>query len=155
MEKSILLLLFFSVLLGVSGYYIGFVKPPKTFAWLAKATFFCSLVLIPILCLVLWFQSGAKERLSNTGFVPHPNIEEPIGIAFGIGKNPIWIFKTDDDKNSVFNFYNESASRPGWELTSNEGSYLLFKQGNKEMTVGHQEGWISNSIVFMLNNNIK
>lgn len=131
MEKSIILLLFFSILLSAIGYYLGFIKPPKVFAWLAKSTFvFSTFFLIPLLAAVLWFQSGAEGRLEKTGFVPHPDIKEVIGIAFGTGANPVWIFKTASDEESIMNFYNETSSRPGWQLVSKNDSMLIFKKEN-------------------------
>lgn len=151
MEKSIFLLLIFSIILSVSGYYLGFIKPQKNLVWLAKSSFFlATFLLIPLFVLVLWLQNGAKTRLEQAGIVPHPSIRETIGIGFGIGNNPAWVFKIDSKKESVMSFYLEERNRPGWILLNHKNSFLVFEKDGKELIIGFYEGWTSSSISYNL-----
>ena len=153
MDKSIILLLAFSVILSVISYYIGYMKPTLNFSWFAKVSFLsATFLLIPVLALVLFFQNTAKERLEKTGFVPYPNIKETVGIAFGTGNNPTWIFKIKD-YNYIEEFYSDESNRPGWKLIKSSENLQTFQKGNKKMSIGQQKGWTSSSIIYMLENN--
>ncbi len=64
MEKSIILLLFFSFVLAITSFYLGFIEPSKNLGHAAKLFFVLVIViLIPLFAGILWFQSSAKERL--------------------------------------------------------------------------------------------
>jgi len=153
MDKSIILLLVFSFVLSAISYYLGYRRPAIKFSWFAKVSFISvTLLLIPVLVIVLYFQSTAKSRLSETGFVPYPNIKETVGIAFGTGKNPIWIFKIKG-QNYIEKFYSEESNRPGWKLIKRSNNMQTYRKGNKIMSIGQQEGWTSSSIIYMLESN--
>ena len=153
MDKSIILLLVFSLILSGVSYYLGYRRRTENFLWLAKTSFvFVTFLLIPVFTTVLFFQSTAKSRLSKTGFVPYTNITETVGIGFGIGKNPVWIFKFKAP-NDIKNFYSDESNRPGWKLIKDGENMQIYQKGSKKMSIGQQEGWTSSSIIYMLENN--
>ena len=152
MDKSLILLLVFSFILSGVSYYIGYKRPSNNFKWVAKISFLSvTFLLIPLLFIVLFFQSTAKSRLSETGFVPHPEIKETVGIAFGIGENPVWIFKIKG-QNDIEEFYSAESNRPGWKLIESSDNMNIYQKGNKKMSIGRHRGWTSSSIVYMLQN---
>ena len=153
MDKSIILLLIFSVILSALSFFLGYYRPAKSFSWLAKLSFFfVTAILIPVLFLVLVFQSSAQSRLSKTGFVPYPGITEAVGISFGTGKNPVWMFKIKGE-NRIRDFYSVESNRPGWKLIQSDGNIDLYQKGNNKMSVGQQKGLTSSSIIYMLEEN--
>ena len=151
MEKSIILLLFFSFVLGITSFYLGFIEPSKNLGHAAKLFFVLVIViLIPLFAGILWFQSSAKERLMDTGIVPYPGIGETIGIAFGTGDRPVWLFRTVTDKLSIGSFYTNENNRPGWNLTeSGEQSAILINTENK-MTIKAQTGSEKGSVMYLM-----
>ncbi len=151
MEKSIILLLFFSFVLAITSFYLGFIKPSKNLGHAAKLFFVLVIViLIPLFAGILWFQSSAKERLMDTGIVPYPGIGETIGIAFGTGDRPVWLFRTVTDKLSIGSFYTNENNRPGWNLTeSGEQSAILINTENK-MTIKAQTGSEKGSVMYLM-----
>ena len=151
MEKSIILLLFFSFVLAITSFYLGFIKPSKNLGLAAKLFFvLVILILIPLFAGILWFQSSAKERLMDTGIVPYPGIGETIGIAFGTGDRPVWLFRTVTDKLSIGSFYTNENNRPGWNLTeSGEQSAILINTENK-MTIKAQTGSEKGSVMYLM-----
>jgi len=151
MEKSIILLLFFSFVLAITSFYLGFIKPSKKLGYAAKSCFvLVIIILIPLFAGILWFQSSAKERLMDTGIVPYPGIGETIGIAFGTGDRPVWLFRTVTDKLSIGSFYTNENNRPGWNLTeSGEQSAILINTENK-MTIKAQTGSEKGSVMYLM-----
>ncbi len=151
MEKSIILLLFFSFVLAITSFYLGFIEPSKNLGHAAKLFFVLVIViLIPLFAGILWFQSSAKERLMDTGIVPYPGIGETIGIAFGTGDRPVWLFRTVTDKLSIGSFYTNANNRPGWNLTeSGEQSAILINTENK-MTIKAQTGSEKGSVMYLM-----
>lgn len=151
MEKSIILLLFFSFVLAITSFHLGFIKPSKKLGHAAKLFFVLVIViLIPLFAGILWFQSSAKERLMDTGIVPYPGIGETIGIAFGTGDRPVWLFRTGTDKLSIGSFYTNENNRPGWNLTeSGEQSAILINTENK-MTIKAQTGSEKGSVMYLM-----
>jgi len=151
MEKSIILLLFFSFVLAITSFYLGFIEPSKNLGHAAKLFFVLVIViLIPLFAGILWFQSSAKERLMDTGIVPYPGIGETIGIAFGTGDRPVWLFRTVTDKLSIGSFYTNENNRPGWNLTeSGEESAILINTENK-MTIKAQTGSEKGSVMYLM-----
>ncbi len=151
MEKSIILLLLFSFVLAITSFYLGFIEPSKNLGHAAKLFFVLVIViLIPLFAGILWFQSSAKERLMDTGIVPYPGIGETIGIAFGTGDRPVWLFRTVTDKLSIGSFYTNENNRPGWNLTeSGEQSAILINTENK-MTIKAQTGSEKGSVMYLM-----
>jgi len=151
MEKSIILLLLFSFVLAITSFYLGFIEPSKNLGHAAKLFFVLVIViLIPLFAGILWFQNSAKERLMDTGIVPYPGIGETIGIAFGTGDRPVWLFRTVTDKLSIGSFYTNENNRPGWNLTeSGEQSAILINTENK-MTIKAQTGSEKGSVMYLM-----
>jgi len=151
MEKSIILLLFFSFVLAITSFYLGFIMPSKKLGYAAKSFFvLVIIILIPLFAGILWFQSSAKERLMDTGIVPYPGIGETIGIAFGTGDRPVWLFRTGTNKLSIGSFYTNENNRPGWNLTeSGEQSAILINTENK-MTIKAQTGSEKGSVMYLM-----
>ena len=105
--------------------------------------------MIPSLIIVLWVQSSAQERLAETGFIPHPAIEETVGLTAGFGKNAKWAFKTDAAKDSIFNFYRDEDNSLDWELINEKSDVLILRKGiRKKMVVGLNQGRSSNTLRF-------
>ena len=152
MDKSIILLLVFSLILSGISFYLGYWRPSVNFSGFAKVSFiFCTFFLTPALAVVLFLQSTAKDRLSETGFVPYPQIKETVGIAFGTGENPTWIFKIKGE-NYIESFYSYESNRPGWKLIKSSENMQTYQKGSRIMSIGHQKGWTSSSIIYMLEN---
>jgi hypothetical protein len=151
MQTSIIVILLICIILAAEGCYAGFIRPIRVFAWMAQAGFiFMTFGMIPCLIIALWLQSGAKERLARTGFVPHPSIKESVGIATGIGKNPTWTFKTEESDKSIADFYRLEKNRKGWKLANNRSLMMIFEKDKKKMVIGVHKGWTSNTLIYML-----
>jgi len=151
MEKSIILLLFFSLVLAVTSFYLGFIKPSKKLGNAAKSSFvLVTIILIPLFVGILWFQSSAKERLMETGIVPYPGIGETIGIAFGTGERPVWLFRTGTDKLSIGSFYSNENNRQGWNLKESGVQTAILFNSENTMTVKAQTGPEKGSVMYLM-----
>lgn len=151
MQPSIIVILLFIIIMACSGYYLHYYRPERIWAYKAQASYiFLTFILIPFLVVVLWLQSDAPNKLKKTGFTPHPSIQESVGIAVGIGKNPNWVFKTPQDKTLIFNFYRDKRNRRGWEIVNDSSFMLNFKQEKKKMTILFSEGRLTNTLIFSL-----
>lgn len=151
MQTSIILLLVACIALAIEGYYFGFVRPPRVLAWLQQATFIImTFMLVPLLLLVLYYQSAAEDRLKEAGFTPHPSIRESIGIGFGAGNNPIWVFEFDAGEQAFRDFYTSAENTGDWKLVSDNGFFLIFEQAGASMLAGFREGRGSNTLTFTL-----
>jgi len=150
MEKSTILLLVFAfILLGIS-YYLGYKAPAGRFPWIARVSFLSvAFLLLPALAVILFYQSSAKDRLLQTGFVPYPEITETVGISFGTGRNPTWIFKVKTD-DGIGEFYLDESNRPGWSFVESGENVNIYQKGNSKMMVGKNRGLTSSSIIYML-----
>lgn len=151
MQDSIIIILLAFTIMAAYGYYVGFIRRDPLIGWLAQAGFVFSIcVMIPFLIIVLWLQSGAKDRLARIGFVPHPSIEESVGISVGIGKRPIWVFETHASEKSIADFYSVEKNREGWSLTNNNPVMMIFKKDKMTMVIGVAKEWTSSSIIYKL-----
>jgi len=151
MEKSIILLLFFSFVLAITSFYLGFIKPSKKLGNAAKSSFvLVIIILIPLFAGILWFQSSAKERLMETGIVPYPGIGETIGIAFGAGERPVWLFRTGTDKLSIGSFYTNENNRPGWKITESEEQSAILINNKNKMIIKSQIGSEKGSVMYLM-----
>lgn len=151
MEKSIILLLFFSFVLAITSFYLGFIEPSKNLGHAAKLFFVLVIViLIPLFAGILWFQSSAKERLMDTGIVPYPGIGETIGIAFGTGDRPVWLFRTVTDKLSIGSFYTNENNRPGWKITESEEQSAILINNKNKMIIKSQIGSEKGSVMYLM-----
>lgn len=155
MEKSILLMLFFSVVLAVTSFYLGFINPAKNLSLALKISFILViLILIPLFTAMLWLQSGAKERLSNTGIVPYPELKETIGVAFGIGEKPVWLFRTGEDNVNIRSFYSNENNRRGWKLLDINKQNVTLEKNGKKMIITGQTGTNKGSVMYVIEDSL-
>ena len=132
MDLALLLILAFVLAYaGLLYYFIYVKKQPTTGPWGKSGIFISVFIIAPIIIIVLWFQSGAKGRLQEKGFTPHPGLNSISGIATGTGDSPTWVFSTDDSESSITEFYLQEHNRDGWSLVSDNQSLLLFEKGNE------------------------
>ena len=92
-------------------------------------------VLVPVLFITWWLQSDSAQRLSDTGFVPHPALVSTAGVAAGVGENPVWVYSIADDPRIIARFYRDPANRPGWEQVSDSESMLIFESDDRRMSL--------------------
>lgn len=150
MQDSFLLMLIFSLVLSLQGYYFGFYRPLTMAPWLAQSTFVsATFLLMPFLVFVLVAQSGAIERLENVGIRPHPGIEESVGIANGTGDNPTWVFAVQASSDEIHEFYGTADTTGEWSFQSLDGIYLRFRKDDRVLKIAFREGWSSNTLVYM------
>ena len=129
MQNSLLLLLIFSLVLSLQGYYFGVYRPLAVMSWLAQSTFvIAAFVLIPILIYVLVTRAGAIERLENTGIRPYPGIKESVGIANGRGDNPTWVFEVQASGDEIREFYRSAENTGDWSFQGDDGSNMRFRK---------------------------
>lgn len=151
MQTSLFLLLIFSLFLSLQGYYFGFYRPPKVSAWLAQSTFvIATFMLMPILVYVLVTQSGAIDRLENTGIRPFPGIKESVGIANGRGDNPTWVFGVQASSDEIREFYGSAENTGDWSFEGDDGIYLRFRQNNKVMKIAFRDNWSSHTLIYII-----
>lgn len=148
MQPQLVVLLIICAVLASQGYYFGFVRSPKALAWLQQATFILMLfMIIPLVSLVLWKQSGAVERLASTGVKPHPGILYPVGLATGPSK---WVFKAKSTPEDIISFYHLKDSLDGWVLISRSDSMLIVANGEENMTISMSRNTDSQTIIYMM-----
>ncbi len=107
-------------------------------------------MLIPACVVVLWIQSGAINRLVKTDIIPHPSIVEAIGTAAGIGHNPLWMFKVKATSGDIMTFYRKESNRPGWTLSEDNPTMLIFNRDKKRMLISVYENWTATEVTYML-----
>jgi len=146
MDTSLIITLIVLLLFAWSLYYYLFIKRQSDFFYLGKSGLVIVMfMIVPILVTVLYYQAGAKDRLSTTGFPPHSSFESSVGVAAGTGDNPIWMFSTELDKASIVDFYKQKQNHQGWELSSEDEKWLIFSKKNKNMRIN-----ITNSTVLFM-----
>ena len=92
-------------------------------------------LLAPVLVIVLWLQSDSGQKLSDTGFTPHPALVSSMGVATGVGDNPIWAFSIDGDRAAIMQFYRDPANHPGWQQVSDSENILIFESNDRRMSL--------------------
>ena len=151
MQNSLILLLVLSLALSLQGYYFGFLRPTAVLAWLQQAAFMIStFLMIPILIYVLVAQSGAIERLENTGIRPYPGIRESIGFGNGWADNPTWVFEVDANSSEIREFYSSAANTGDWSFQGDDGIYLRFRKNDLVMKIAYRDNWSSDTLVYIL-----
>lgn len=147
MQFSLIILLIFSALLAAQGFYFGFIKPPRTLAWLQQSTFLImTFLLIPFLVVVLFQQEGDIEKLAQTGFKPHPAITESVGLT----NESTWVFEIDASKNEVREFYRNPENTGDWKITTDTGVMMIFSRNSQKMTIGFREARGANTLSYIL-----
>ena len=146
MDTSLIITLIVLLLFAWSLYYYLFIKRESDFFYLGKiGLVIIMFVIVPILSTVLYYQDGAKDRLSATGFTPHSSFESSIGVAAGTGDNPIWMFSTELDKASIIDFYKQEQNHKSWELEGEDEKWLIFTKNNQKMRIN-----ITNDTVLLM-----
>jgi len=93
-------------------------------------------VLAPVLLIVLWLQSDSAQRLSDTGFVPHPALAASTGEAAGVGENPVWVFWIKGDSDAIVRFYKDPGCREGWQqVWASDGMLMFESDGGQRMSL--------------------
>ena len=148
MQPQLVVLLIICVVLATQGYYFGFVRPPKVLAWLQQATSILMLfIMIPLVSFALWKQTGAVERLENSGVKPHPGILHPVGLATGPST---WVFKAKSNPEDIKSFYYSEDSFEGWEIISSSDNMLIVSNGDEKMTISMSRAADSTTIIYMM-----
>ena len=151
MQGSLIFMLLVCFVLSLQGYYFGFFRPLAVLAWLAQSTFVIStFLLIPILIYVLVSQSGAIERLENTGIRPYPGIVESIGLGNGWGDNPTWMFEVHANSGEVREFYSSPENTGDWSFQGDDGIYLRFRKNDLVMKIAFSDNWSSDTLIYKI-----
>ena len=117
-------------------YYVFIVRREPDFGGRGMAAMITLLfVLVPVLLITLWLQSDSAQRLSNTGFVPHPALVSTTGVAAGVGEDPVWVYSIAGDPRVIVQFYRDPANHPGWQQVSDSESMLIFESEDRRMSL--------------------
>ena len=100
----------------------------------------------PIIATTLYYQSGAEDRLQKSGFTPHSSFESSVGVATGTGDNPIWMFSTNSDKQTIVDFYKQEQNHQDWKLTGEDAKWLIFTKEDQKMRINIS----NNTVLFMI-----
>ena len=147
MDTSLIITLIVLLLFAWSLYYYLFIKRESDFFYLGKSGLVIIMfMIVPILATVLYYQAGAKDRLSATGFPSHSSFESSVGVAAGTGDNPIWMFSTELDEAVIIDFYKQEQNHKGWELSSENEEWLIFTKKDKKMRINIS----NNTALFMI-----
>ena len=151
MQPSIIAILIFLIFFAVLSYYLGFIRPPFVLDFIPKSIFIFSVFLIiPFLTFALWTQTSEKNRLQETGVVPHPSIEHAVGMTISLTEHPTWIFSVDPSLQTATDFYLDEDNRPGWDILSDDPEMLLLKRGEETMSISVSNTRGDASIIYML-----
>ena len=136
MEISLILILGVSLSFAALLYYVFVVKRQLDIGARGVAAMIAILVIItPILLMVLFNQSGAEQRLKKLGFNPHPDFTASVGVATGMGENPIWLFSTNAKTETIVKFYKSKDNHHGWSLISESYNRLVFVKKDKKISI--------------------
>jgi hypothetical protein len=151
MQSSLIFLLIVFIALSLLGYYYGFFRPTVVAAWLSQASFMIStFMMIPILVYVLVSQSGAIERLENTGIRPYPGITESVGLGNGQGDNPTWIFEVRASSGEIREFYSSAQNTGDWAFQGDDGIFLRFRKNDQVLKIAYREDGSSDAIIYII-----
>ena len=136
METSLFLILGLSLAYAALLYYIFIVRRQSDIGSLGVSAMMVMLFIItPIMLMAVFSQSGAEQRLKEHGFSPHPNFTGSVGVATGEGENPIWVFSTDTNMQSIVKFYKKPGNHDGWLLVSESNNRLVFVKKDQRMSI--------------------
>jgi hypothetical protein len=131
-------------------YYLGFVRPPTIMQWRVKGAFvILTFMLIPVVISVLYLQVGAVLRLERFGILPLPGIVHVVGIAAGQGERPVWVFTAEGAGAHDLAFYDDPATRQGWEVAERGTMSLILVREGQRMSVTLSETWRSRSVIYL------
>ena len=152
MQPSIIAILMFFIAFAILCYYLGFIRPPDIFDWMAQGCFiFSAFLMIPFLVYALWTQAGEKDRLQETDIVPHPDILHVVGLTVSLTETPTWVFAVDSSLESATEFYSDENNRPGWAISSDDPEILMLKRNDETMTISVTNTRGDANIIYMLN----
>ncbi len=92
-------------------------------------------LLAPVLLIVLWLQADSARKLSDAGFPPHPALGSSMGVATGVGENPVWVFSIEGDRAAIVQFYRDPANHLGWRRVSDSKDMLIFESDGRRMSL--------------------
>ena len=151
MQNSLILLLIFSFVLSLQGYYFGIYKPLRVLPWLAQSTFvIATFLLMPTIVYVLVTQSGAIKRLENAGIQPFPGIKESVGIANGRGDNPTWIFEVQASSNEIREFYRSAENTGDWSFQGDDGSNMRFRKNDRLLKIAYRDSGSPDTLIYII-----
>jgi hypothetical protein len=151
MQNSLLLLLIFSLVLSLQGYYFGFYRPLAVLSWLAQSTFvIATFLLIPILIYVLVTQAGAIERLESIGIRAFPGIKESVGIANGRGDNPTWVFEVQAGSDEIREFYISAENTGDWSFQGDDGINMRFSKNDQLLKIAYRDRGSSDTLIYII-----
>lgn len=136
MDLALIVLLGFCLVLAALLYYVIFVRREKRLSpWGMSSLLALLFIVIPVIMIALWYQSGAGHRLEQLGFQPYPGLISSSGIATGTGKAPIWVFSIEGDDAPVLQFYRQRENHKGWSLVTESHYGLMFKREEEVLTL--------------------
>ncbi|MBN2577335.1 MAG: hypothetical protein JXP73_22420 [Deltaproteobacteria bacterium] len=151
MERSIIILLVGAVGLAVLTCYLLYIRRVSSFRSHVAATFVsCTFVAIPLFVVVLARQHLATDRLAETGIVPHPSIEESVGVATG-SDNPdasFWAFRVGAPPEEIMDFYRAQRNRRGWIVVGDGKDGLVLEKGERRMSIAVHEDQRAKKLFF-------
>ncbi len=163
MDPELLCVLIVLVLLAAGGIYWGFFSRGRTLltSRLQAGALTLIFLVIPAVLLVLAEQRHAVARLAREGIVPHPSIENAVGVAAGKGPGPLsvllrraglrgstWLFDLKGSPENVLAFYRNPAHAPGWTLTEDGPAMLILRRGPETMSISARKGLASRQISY-------
>jgi hypothetical protein len=150
-QPSLLWLQLAFVALAAATYHLGFVRPPRVGAWRLQAAFLVTIcLLIPAVAYTLVLQAGARERLAGVGIVPHPAIRHAVGIAAGQGERPVWVFTAAGDGAGALEFYDDPATRPGWEILERGPLMTVLGRDGTRLSVTAADAGTSATLIYFM-----
>lgn len=151
MDTILIILLICFIIIDIQACYFGFIKPPRTAAWLQQSSFIVlTFLLIPLLIYILFSQAGSVNRLKEHGITPHPAIQNAIGAGNGFGEYPTWVFKINRTEENALAFYKQTLSSSDWELTEETELYLRYAHEDKILTIAHRKSPSKNTLTIMM-----
>ena len=135
---DITLVVFLVALLALAAllYYVFIVKQSpdaggKGFVGLIVILF----ILTPAVLVMLWIQTTSDDRLNEIGFRPHPALRSSVGLATGIGDNPVWVFAIDGDPRQIMEFYKVQDNHSGWQLVYEGQNLLVYEREAQSLSI--------------------
>jgi hypothetical protein len=131
-------------------YHFGCRRPPAIMRWRIQGGFVVfTFMLIPVAVYVLSLQAGAVDRLVRLGIRPLPGIVRVVGIAAGQGERPVWGFAAEGAGAHDLAFYDDPATRPGWEKPQRGPMMLILVREGRRMSVTLSETWRARSVIYL------
>jgi hypothetical protein len=148
-QVSLVILLAVCVAFAAVAWVFGFGQRPANRR--VQAGFWVTVgLLIPAIVAAIALQLGARGRLEARGLVPYPGLKQVVGVASGVGREPLWVFTVHGPTDSVLAFYRRAESRDRWTLVAEDEDHLLLERGGERMSVSVAERWNERTATFHL-----